>query len=124
VDAKRRPAAPKGLGSAGRSLWRAVLSVYLLNPAELVLLGRACRVADTLDRLDEALKAAEVVTEGSQGQVRAHPLLSASAEQAKILDMLLRSLALPLDGETAGKIRSPQQAQAARTRWRKAAFGG
>jgi hypothetical protein len=42
----RKPSAPAGVGVTGRRLWSAILDDYGLSEHELVLLGRACRVAD------------------------------------------------------------------------------
>jgi hypothetical protein len=113
----RRPKAPSGLDPAGKALWAAILGRYELSPGELALLGQACRVADVLERLDGELRAAELTVEGSTGQLRPHPLLAATAEQRKVFDTLLRSMALPMPGEKEGRVRSPQQASAARQRW-------
>jgi hypothetical protein len=90
---------------------------YELSPGELALLGQACRVADTLERLDGELRDAPMTVEGSTGQLRPHPLLASTAEQRKVFDTLLRSMALPMPGEKQGRVRSPQQASAARQRW-------
>ncbi|MGO9079911.1 MAG: hypothetical protein ACLQDY_12835 [Streptosporangiaceae bacterium] len=119
TERKRRPRAPSGLDAAGRALWASVTSGFVLNAGELAVLGQACRCADVLERLDEALAGADVTVEGSAGQPRAHPLLAASAEQRKVFDALVRSLALPQDGEQVGRRMSPQQAAAARTRWQR-----
>jgi hypothetical protein len=113
----RRPRPPSGLDPAGKALWSAVLGHYELSPGEQAILGQACRVADVLERLDGDVRAAELTVAGSMGQLRPHPLLAASAEQRKVFDMLVRSLALPMPGEKEGHVRSPQQASAARQRW-------
>ncbi len=42
---------PTGLKAPGRRLWGAVAGLYILTPAELEMLGQACRTADELDRL-------------------------------------------------------------------------
>jgi len=110
--------APAGLGNAGRAFWRSVIAVYELSPAELATLAQAARVVDVLARLDAELAAGELTVTGSTGQPRAHPLLSASAEQRRVLDSLLRSLALPMPGEAEGHRRSPSAQAAAQARWR------
>jgi hypothetical protein len=114
-----RPRAPQSLDQAGRALWRAVTGAYELSPAEAELLRQACRVVDQLARIDAALLDSDVVVEGYSGQPRAHPLLSASADQRRVLDGLLRSLALPMPGEDEGRRRSPAALAAAQARWRK-----
>ena len=121
----RRPRPPAGLEPAGKALWTAILGRYELSPGELALLGQACRVADVLQRLDGELTAAPLTCEGSTGQLRPHPLLAATAEQRKVFNMLVRSMALPMPGEKQGRVRSPQQTAAARQRqrWQNKAHG-
>ena len=116
----KRPPVPDGLAVAGRRLWREILAVYDLSPAELAILAQACRTADLLTRLDAELDGAGLMAEGSAGQPRPHPLLAASATQRRTLDSLLRSLNLPFPDEAEGRRRSPQQVAAAQARWRQA----
>jgi hypothetical protein len=118
VTAKTRLRPPRDLGPAGRVLWRDVLAAYELNPGELEALRQACRVSDVLARLDAELAAAPVVVAGSTGQDRAHPLLAAAADQRRVLESLLRSLALPMPDEAEGRRRSPAARGAAQARWR------
>lgn len=113
-----RVTAPQSLDAAGRRLWRSVLGAYDLAPAELELLRQACRVVDVLDRIDTTLMDSEMVVEGHTGQPRPHPLLAASVMQRQVLDGLLRSLALPLPDEDAGRRRSKSAMAVAQARWR------
>jgi hypothetical protein len=63
-------------GSAGQ-LWVSVAEKYVLTPAELEMLGKACRTADELDRLERAVRALpELTVPGSMGQPKPHPLLA------------------------------------------------
>jgi len=117
MPANSRPAAPAGLGPAGNALWQSIVAVYELWPGELALLDRACRTTDVLERLDAELGAGSMVVKGSAGQPRANPALAAIAEHSRLLDVLLRPLALPQPGEDTGRRRSPQQVAAARLRW-------
>jgi hypothetical protein len=110
--------APQSLDQAGKALWRAVTGAYDLSPAEAELLRQACRVADHLARIDAALMDADVVVEGYNGQPRPHPLLHTAADQRRVLDGLLRSLALPMPDEEVGRRRSPAAVAAAQARWR------
>lgn len=112
------PRAPQSLDQAGRSLWRAVTLAYELSPAELELLRQACRVTDTLARIDVVLMDSDLTVEGSQGQIRGHPLLQASADQRRVLDALFRSMALPMPDEMEGRRRSPAAVASAQARWR------
>jgi hypothetical protein len=109
--------APSGLGQAGKQLWRETVAGYELSPAELATLGRACRTADLLARVDEDL-AGDITSEGSMGQVRSPPLLRSYVELSQVLDAQLRSLCLPLAGEDVGHRRSPAAVAAAQARWR------
>jgi hypothetical protein len=99
-------------------LWRAVTGTYELSPAELETLRQACRVADLLARLDAVLMTEDPVQESAAGTPKAHPLLAASADQRRVLDQLMRSLALPMPDEVTGRRRSPAAVAAAQARWR------
>lgn len=115
----RRPRAPVSLGPAGRAFWRSVLADYELSPAEAELLRQACRVVDVLARLDAAIADADdLMVEGSAGQMKTHPALAAAADQRRVLDVLLRSVALPMPEEAEGRRRSPAAQAAAQARWR------
>lgn len=110
--------APAGLGPQGRKFWKDVSSVYELAPGEIAILTRACRALDRLASIDAELAGAELMVEGSQGQARANPLLAAADSTERVLDVLVRALALPLPDEPAGRRRSPSAVAAARQRWR------
>ena len=109
---------PDGLGLAGGALWRSVITTYVLSPAELATLERACRTMDLLERIDAELAAGGVSVEGSMGQIRSHPLIAVQADLSRVLNIQLMSLALPLPDEDVGRRRSPQQREAAQARWR------
>ena len=109
---------PASLDEAGRALWRSVTGAYDLAPAEVELLRQACRVADNLARIDAALLDSDVVVEGYNGQPRSHPLLASSADQRRVLDGLIRSMALPMPDEAEGRRRSPAAVANAQARWR------
>lgn len=114
---RRRPKAPESLAEAGKALWRSVTGVYDLSPSELLLLTRCCRTADVLARLDAVLIEDDLVVTGSVGQLRAHPALAAKADQERVLDSLVRGMALPFPEEDTGRRRSPAAAAAAQARW-------
>jgi hypothetical protein len=57
------PRPPRGLGAAGRRLWRSILAGWDLNPAELATLADACATADLVERLQEQIDAAPDLTE-------------------------------------------------------------
>ena len=109
--------APSGLGTAGKRLWRETWREFGLSAPEAELLTEACRIADRLAAIAEALDGADLVTTGSTGQPKAHPLLAAAALQGKALETLVRGLALPVGDEEIGRRRSPSAREAALQRW-------
>ena len=113
-----RPRAPKGLGPAGRRFWKAILADYDLSAGEVELLRQACRVVNLVDRADEALAADNLVVPGSRGQPVINPLAGETATQRRVLEHLIRSMALPWPGEDEGHVRSPAAREAAQQRWR------
>ena len=48
-------AAPRGLKSAGRKLWKATTEKYEMREDELATLKAACAEADLIDRMEKAL---------------------------------------------------------------------
>ena len=114
IVARRKPA---GLGPAGAAFWSGVNRDYELSAPEIALLERACRTLDLLALCDAEL-ASGVMIEGSQGQMRGHPLIAAVTELSRVFNVQLQSLALPYPGEAYGSVRSPQRHAAAQRRWR------
>ena len=109
---------PEGLGQGGTAFWRSVMRTYELSPSEVATLEQCCRQLDLIARLDAELAGSPVVVEGSMGQARVHPLVGVVAEARRTLDVLQRSLALPMPDEDIGRRRAPQQVAAAQARWR------
>ncbi|CAN5120231.1 hypothetical protein BH20ACT8_BH20ACT8_09710 [soil metagenome] len=105
--------------SRGDVLREEVLARYELSPAEARILEEAAVTVDELGRLEHELADAPLVVPGSRGQMRANPLLAEVRAHRRVLDALLRSLSLPVEGETVGRPRSPRHAAAARERWRR-----
>jgi hypothetical protein len=70
------PNPPRGVGPTGRALWRRVVEQYTLRSDELELLRLLCLASDHVTRIETKLRAAQVVSTGSQGQLTGHPLLA------------------------------------------------
>ncbi len=105
--------------SRGDVLREEVLARYELSPAEARILEEAAVTVDELGRLEHELADAPLVVPGSKNQMRPNPLLAEVRGHRRLLEALCRSLALPVEGETVGRVRSPQNAAAARARWRR-----
>jgi hypothetical protein len=115
-----KPPTPRGLGTSGRRLWRAAVASYEFGPGELLLLEKAARTADDVDRIEAALVDAPLVTIGSAGQERAHPLLAELRAFRALLAQLVRQLGLEVDDEPVrGVALTPSQIgrKAAAARW-------
>ena len=112
--------APKGLGAAGKRLWRDVTGKYELRPDELRVLESACRTVDMIGQLEDALVDEPATVLGSKGQVIAHPLIAEVRMQRMAFAQLLRSLKLPDEGSSGAAVN--QQRSAARERWMREAF--
>lgn len=95
-----------------------------MKPGEVTLLARVCRTIDTLERIDATLADEDLVTEGSTGQPRAHPLLQQKVAQEMALSRLIAGMDLPWPGEAEGRTRDPAALHAARERWRRARHRG
>jgi hypothetical protein len=112
-----RPRVPGNLGEQGRKFFRSVVSVYELSPAELISLARACVTVDTLAAVDVEIGEQGLSVPGSRGQVIPNRMIKLRCEIERVLDVQLRSLNLPMPGETEGRRRSPAASAAAYTRW-------
>ncbi len=122
------PVVPHGLGDAGVKLWRAVRSEWTLRPDEEALLVAACRTIDELAKLEATLAEASPTVQGSRGQTRANPLVSAVREHRRVLRELLGSLGLAEADAIAGEgrsdlARSHAGRQLVRQRWSKRSRG-
>lgn len=114
------PRMPEKLGSAGQALWSSIVPVFELRPDELRVLADACRQADLVERLEEALAEAPLTVKGSMGQEVASPYLSEVRQHRTVLANLLKGLKLP--DSPAGAARKRAQVSdaaraAARARW-------
>jgi hypothetical protein len=116
----KKPTAPPGLGRSGAGLWRRIVAGYELRPDELRLLADACRTADLVDAMQKVLDDGSLMTVGSMGQDRPHPLLTEIRGHRALLATLLKQLALPDDAVRAAVRPSATTIRAqtaARARW-------
>lgn len=114
------PRLPKSLGERGRELWDSIIPTYELKPDEVQILIDACREADLIERLHEALANGELISQGYNGQDVPAPTLSEIRQHRALLNALLKSLKLPESAVTAAQKRaavSESARKAARTRW-------
>jgi hypothetical protein len=111
---------PTGLKAPGKQLWAAVATKYVLTPAELEMLGQACRTADELDRLERAVRQlSELTVRGSTGQPKAHPLLEEVRRHRVLLERLTSALCLPNEDEQVGRTPGQKHGQRAiEARWK------
>lgn len=114
--ADRKP--PTRLSKSAHALWDDVTSEWDLRPDELRMLEDACREASLVDRIERELSAG-LLTLGSTGQVRAHPLLGEVRQHRVAMSQLLSRLNLP-DADAEGRAqdaRSQHARLAAVARW-------
>lgn len=96
---KRNPyPLPRGLGVAGKALWRNVTAEvdadWRLDARDLALLGEAARTADDLAALERAVKREGPLSPGSKGQVRVHPAVCEARQLRLVLARLLGQIEL------------------------------
>ena len=103
------PAPPKGVRTAGRRLWRAVLADYELDEHELTLLRQVVRVADLCDDLQAVVDDEGPVLRTGE-TVRAHPALVELRQQRIVLARLVVALRVPL-GDEADRQQAPPRLQ-------------
>ena len=116
--ARIAPKSVSALTSTRASRWRAIVGSYELSPGEVELLRQACVTVDLLARIDDQLSREDLTVAGSRGQQRAHPLVSASMEQRRVLAGLMSEMALPFPNESEGRKRSLAAVKAAQARLR------
>ncbi len=100
---------PARLGARGAALWSEITGLHDLGPAELEILGEACRCADRLERLDQHLHDEDLSwldveklrIDGATFRVTIDAALSEARQQQNILKQLIASLRLP--DEATGK---------------------
>jgi hypothetical protein len=112
--------APK-LGTAGRTLWKAVLGGladgWQLDERELELLGLACRQADDLSLLEAAIKREGVTSIGSTGQRTVHAAVPEARQARVTISRLLGQIELPDADEKPATAATTRSKKAAQARW-------
>lgn len=115
--------APRGLGVAGTDLWTAIVEDladdWTLDARERQFLERACRCADELLALQDAVDRDGVTVVGSRGQVVTHPALSEARQLRLVLLRLLSALEMtdPLRSQRAATPAQARARKAAEARW-------
>ena len=99
---------PAGLGTGGRSLWKAVTDDHDLDAPQRVTLEEACRAKDRLDKLDEILRGdvdtwATLVHDlrTEDYELKIDGALSQANATANLMKQLIAALRLP--DESSGK---------------------
>ena len=110
------PPTPKGLGAAGKALWKAITTKWDLDSRELAILAHAARTADLIDQLEVLLAAEGLTVIGSSGQPRLSPVPTELRQQRATLEKLLNALSLPVAEGEAPRV-SRRSELAARRRW-------
>jgi P27 family predicted phage terminase small subunit len=89
------PPAPRGLGPAGRRLWRlAWREAHWLVEGDRVLLEVACRRLDEIERLEAILARDGDIVAGSKGQPVPHPATRIRSTALDVLRGALNDLGL------------------------------
>jgi P27 family predicted phage terminase small subunit len=91
-----KPKPPATLAPPGRKLWRAILADladgWELDRRELHLLEQACRCADDIAQLEQAVKRDGATVAGSRGQTVVHPAVTEARQlriaQARLLGVI------------------------------------
>ena len=110
---------PEGLREHGRALWRDVLADvadgWRLDARERHLLVRACRCADELHELEQAVDADGVVIAGSRGQQTVHfaSLMIAAGVNAKALSTYMGHANIAITMDRYGHLMPGNENQAA-----------
>lgn len=106
------------IGPRGEVVWDELTAAYVFSPGELELVRQVCHAVDLIAEMDARLAKEDLLVRGSMGQPRPHPLIAAVGQQRRVLETLLRALALPMPDEVEGRRRSPEKVAAAQARWR------
>lgn len=89
------------LKDSGRALWDGVQECRKVTKAHESLLLNACRIADRLDSLTEAIASASLTVENDRGDRVANPLMTEHRMQVSALTQVLRTLGVTSLEETS-----------------------
>lgn len=109
--------APAGLKAKGKRLWSEVTGAYQLRSDELDVLEDVCREADLIDKIEQELASADLMTTGSMGQIVVNPLIAEARQHRATKMSLWKRLALPDPVASEVPAASNQQRAAAQSRW-------
>jgi len=112
---------PKGLGPAGRDLWRKVQASFEFDAHEIPGLLLAARQLDDVARLEELLEADGLVSTGSTGQPRLSQVVAELRQSRLAASKLLDAIGLPVDDSrvaaTPATPATKRARRAAESRW-------
>ncbi|QGH75741.1 terminase small subunit [Gordonia phage Syleon] len=80
--------------AAGKALWDGVKLIRRVDSAFEPLLLNACRIADRLDELNDALELAPLTVTNAKGDEVANPLMTEHRQQLLALRQVLHSLGI------------------------------
>lgn len=113
----KAPRVPAELQAAGKALWRRLTADFVLEPAEVVLLGLACRQADALSDVEAAVERDGVMVTGAAGQQRLNAAVTECRQARLALATLVGRIALPAEDDRPMTAASERASRAARARW-------
>lgn len=109
---------PDDLTEKASAFWESVTTTFELKVDEFHVLENVCRTMDEIERLENALKNAPVMTKGSRGQEIVHPAFGEVARHRGVLARLLKALDLPYADAAPGRSAlSEKRSRAALSRW-------
>ena len=114
-----KPSPPSDLGAAGSTLWQQMTAAYQLEESENPLLVAACRQADDIARLEEAIDRDGCMVEGSAGQPRLNAAITEVRQGRIALQKLLGAIGWPNDAGEVVTLRQRQARSAAHQRWKR-----
>jgi hypothetical protein len=107
-------APPRDLGAAGGDLYAKLTDGVVYRPDEHAILVLACRTADTIEALAEAMEGEPLLTTGSAKQVTVHPAVLELRAQREALARLLARIPIVEDDEDAAAAARRRRSEAGR----------